>query len=87
MLYCVVPLRAFYDYLLLFLVPSSRQSLMILVVTSWLQFWCWYYWPTAIGLWTMLFLFVPCLVELLLPQAKVFVQQRQAKKLTVHVES
>lgn len=65
LLCCLVPLRGFYDYLLLFFVPESRRTLMLLTTCSWVQFWCWYVWPANNEVWIMLFMFLPCLIDIL----------------------
>lgn len=79
LLCCLVPLRAFYDFLLLFLIPTSRQSLLLLVTGSWLTYWFWYFWPAAAGVWIVLFLFLPCLGDLLWPvRQRLLFWRRQA---------
>ncbi len=59
----LAPLRAFYDYLLLFALPQTPNQLMILVISSWIMYLSWYYWPeVGAPLYVLLGLYLPCLL-------------------------
>lgn len=62
----LAPLRAFYDYLLLFALPQTPRQLVALVAGSWLAYLAWYRWPALSAPATLtLGLYLPCLYLIL----------------------
>jgi hypothetical protein len=65
----LAPLRAFYDYLLLFALPQTPRQLGALVIGSWLAYLAWYLWPTIPAPITVLVgIYLPCLYLILTRQ-------------------
>lgn len=64
-----MPQRWFYDAFILWLVPKSRREILFTVAVSWgAGVWRWYHQPHSlheIGLWTVLFLYLPMLAVVL----------------------
>lgn len=64
------PQRWFYDAFVLWLLPKSRREILSTVIISWgAGIWRWYHTPRTfhqVGLWTVLFLYLPMLVVILL---------------------
>ncbi|WP_129672286.1 hypothetical protein [Candidatus Chloroploca sp. Khr17] len=56
-----VPQRAFYDQLLVFAVPRTMQSLLVLVLCSWLTYFGWFFWPGSPLAWLIVGLYLPAL--------------------------
>ncbi|HEY1462724.1 MAG TPA: hypothetical protein VGF44_04840 [Terriglobales bacterium] len=64
------PQRWFYDAFVLWLLPKSRREILCTVVISWgAGIWRWYHTPRTfyqVGLWSVLFFYLPMLVVVLL---------------------
>ena len=67
LLFCAItPLRPFYDYFLLFVIPQTPRQVEILVVCSWVGYYCWFFWPGVGGATYMfVWLYIPCLLWIL----------------------
>lgn len=62
----LAPLRAFYDYLLLFALPQTPRQLAALVAGSWLAYLVWYRWPAIPApAAVMVGIYLPCLYLIL----------------------
>lgn len=62
----LAPLRAFYDYLLLFALPQTPRQLVALVAGSWLAYLGWYLWPALPAPAAVLAgIYMPCLYLIL----------------------
>jgi hypothetical protein len=71
----LMPQRWFFDSFILWLVPQSRREIIWTVFFSWgAGVWRWYHTPhsyTEVGRWTVMFLYLPMLVVVLLrPQRR-----------------
>ena len=70
----MMPQRWFFDSFILWLIPKSRRELVMTVGLSWgAGVWRWYHVPhsfTAVGRWTVIFIFLPMLVILMWRQYK-----------------
>lgn len=70
----LVPQRWFYDAFILWVIPKTRRELVWTIACSWvLGVWRWYHPPTSIaqvGLWTVLWLYLPMLVVVLSRSAR-----------------
>jgi hypothetical protein len=70
MLASVMPQRWFFDSFILWLIPQSRREIIWTVCFSWgAGIWRWYHIPhsfTEVGRWTVVFLYLPMLVVVLL---------------------
>jgi hypothetical protein len=73
----IVPQRWFYDQFILFLIPKSRRELVYTTGLSWIPgIWRWFHTPrtmSEVGLWAVLWLFLPMLVTVLLRKQPRFV--------------
>lgn len=69
-LYCsLVPLRAFYDYILLWYVVGSARQALVLSILSWVVYFGWYLAPgLSAALWVLLGLYLPLLAMVLWPR-------------------
>jgi hypothetical protein len=66
MLCAVAPLRAFYDYFLLFILPQTPRQLLVLVLCSWLAYFSWFFGPNIGGAgYIFIWLYIPCMVWVL----------------------
>jgi hypothetical protein len=62
----LAPLRSFYDYLLLFVLPQTSRQLIALVICSWLAYFAWFFMPAIDAVvFIFIFLYLPCLVWVL----------------------
>jgi hypothetical protein len=62
----LAPLRAFYDYLLLFVLPQTPRQLITLVIGSWIAYFGWFFMPAIdAAMPIFIFLYLPCLVWVL----------------------
>ena len=66
----IMPQRWFFDSFILWLIPQSRREMVWTVFFSWgAGIWRWYHIPhsfTEVGRWTVIFLYLPMLVVVLL---------------------
>jgi len=70
LLSALMPQRWFFDSFILWLIPRSRREILWTVFFSWgAGIWRWYHIPqsfTAVGRWTVIFLYLPMLAVILL---------------------
>jgi hypothetical protein len=70
----LMPQRWFFDAFILWLIPKTRRELVWTVFFSWgAGMWRWYHFPhsyTEVGRWTVVFLYLPMLVAVLLRARK-----------------
>lgn len=82
LLYAAVPLRPFYDYILLWYLPHSRQEMLVLVLCSWLGYFAWFLVPQyGASQWMLVSLYLPVLMMILRPQWQKFLPSKQPASL------
>lgn len=75
LLFCaVVPFRLVYDYLMLWALPQSRREMLLLVILSWITYFCCFYWPQLASQWVVVLLYLPLLCMVLWAQKQAAAQ-------------
>jgi hypothetical protein len=81
-----VPQRWFYDPFYLWLIPRTRRQIVYTASLSWIPgIWRWFYSPqsfTQVGRWTVLWMYLPMLVVLLLREPPDTTPEREAQART-----
>lgn len=68
----LVPLRPFYDYILLWHIPTTYRQALALTLLSWLVFFGWYVYPElGAADWVVIGIYMPLLLMLLWPRRAV----------------
>jgi hypothetical protein len=82
----LMPQRWFFDSFILWLIPQSRREILWTVLFSWgAGIWRWYHIPhsfTDVGRWTVIFLYLPMLVVILLRKSSVAAPEVTPKNVT-----